>query len=995
MPVSSSRSCPIFIERDDELAVLEHALAAAWAGTGQLAFIEGEAGRGKSRLISEFVSRAERVGALVIVGACSDRDRDFPFSPFVDAFRQWLASVNGNQADRLRPDLWSLSSLLPELAMSASDREGSPLPPEQEKRRLFEAIRSTLTRLATESSRPLLLVLEDLHWADSSSLQLLELLPRRLATTPILIVGSIRSGESNRDLTHCLGSLRRARAVTELSLAPLSGAAVDRMLEAMLPAPPPPAIARAIRSRTDGNPFFVEEIVAILPKRTDPRWLSGEGELPATVEEAILLQFANLEPEPATLADLVAVAGQSIHHVVLREAADLSEPELQRRLDPLLERGLLIESDEPGRRRYAFRHALTHEVLRSRLPASSRRALHRRVRAALEQVSPSGATISPELAGEIGFHAHASAEWDKALIYAMAAGDAAWQVRAVVEALAHDRRALDAATSLHSEHEPELQRRCGAALTLLGSLEPAQVALETALRLARDRGQVEIEQATLADLSAFFASRDYAAARRYAESSLAVARQIGEPIRIGRALNRLGNVLTNQLQFDTGRALHDEALAIFERLGERWGSADCLDLIGMARYLAGDIVEARAAFGRAAAVFTELGDSERVASALTSRGLYLAMIDGACATSEGPDQYRVDAAEGLRLARELSWRAGEAYALVALACADLGDGLFGNARQMAELALRISEDIDHQQWQIIALLTLSLVDASECAIDSARDRLRTAAPLARSVGADQWTERIESWLAALKPLADLPDAPRSQSPPASIGQRRLSIAAVERALSERRFADAIENTNRLLRGAAGPRPAEMLRLHAESLAGLNLLDEADAAFLEARRIAEAVGPTCQRWQIAIGRSRLWEEQNPSIAAAELVLARSEIMALAESEPDTERREAFLRAPAFRQIVAPAGRRRTRDRATPGGLTQREQEVAQRITGGMSNKEIARDLSISEKTVEMHVSSGLGKLGFTSRAQLAVWVARGELEAKNDTGENGSHTQGFP
>ncbi|MGH6754015.1 MAG: helix-turn-helix domain-containing protein, partial [Bradyrhizobium sp.] len=264
-----------------------------------------------------------------------------------------------------------------------------------------------------------------------------------------------------------------------------------------------------------------------------------------------------------------------------------------------------------------------------------------------------------------------------------------------------------------------------------------------------------------------------------------------------------------------------------------------------------------------------------------------------------------------------------------------------------------------------------------------------------SVGADQWTERIEAWLAILQPLPDPPDAPQFNVRPASIGQRRRSITTIERALSERRFAEAIEGTTHLLRGATGPRPAEILRLHAEALAGIGQPDEADAAFLEARRIAETAGPTCQRWQIAIGRSRLWEERDPSIATAELVLARSQIMALAQSEPNDERRDAFLRAPDFQQIVAPAGRRRTRDNATPGGLTLREQEVARCIAGGMSNKEIARNLSISEKTVEMHVSSGLGKLGFASRAQLAVWVVRGELEPGDDTGKSGSYTQGFP
>lgn len=995
MPVSSPRSCPVLIERQEELATLERALAAARSGRHQLIFVEGESGSGKTRLIGDFALLSKQAGAQVMIGACSDRDRDFPFAPFVDALRQWLASAPRSQTTLLDSDHSLFSAILPELSSRPAEREGVPLPPEQEKRRLFEAICSLLARLATANAGPLLLVLEDLHWADSSSLQLIELLPRRLAVTPIVIAGSIRSGVPNHYLSRCLQTLRRARSVTELTLAPLSDSGIDRMLEAMLPTPPLPALASAIRTRADGNPFFVEEIVATLPDRIAPRWIAGTGVLPETIEEVILLQFSGLDSETAALADLAAVAGRSVSHRLLREASGLAETDLAERLDPLLERGLLVASFEPGEHRYAFRHALTHDVLRAQLPPSARRALHERVSAALERSAPVDALITPELAGEIGFHAHAAADWDKALIYATLAGDAAWRVRAVVESLRHDRRALDAAIALRSNREPELHRRCGTALTLLGALEPAQTELEIALAQARARGLIEVEQATLADLAAFFASRDYATAKHHAEASLALARQINDPVRIGRALNRLGNVLTNQLQFEEGRALHDEALAIFKQRGDHWGSADCLDLIGMARYLAGDVMEARDAFERAAAIFAELGDYERVASALTSRGLYLAVIDGACATSDGPEHYRTDAAEGLRLARELSWRAGEAYALVALACADLGNGRFGDARRQAELALRIVEDLDHHQWKIISLFTLGLIDASELATDYARDRFDAALLLARAAGADQWAERLEAWITALQPDAEQADLPFSAARPASIGQRRRLISAIERALSDGRYADANQGAERLLRGATGPRPPEVLRLHAEALAGLGRFDEADAVFLEARRMVDAAGPHCQRWRISMGRAQLWEERDPAIAMAESALARSDILQLADSEPDEKRREVFLHNPAFRNVVAPSGRRRTRDSVAPGGLTQREQEVAQCIAAGMSNKVIAHNLSISEKTVEMHVSSSLGKFGFSSRAQLAAWVARGGIATRDDTGTERTPSQGFP
>jgi DNA-binding CsgD family transcriptional regulator/predicted negative regulator of RcsB-dependent stress response len=406
----------------------------------------------------------------------------------------------------------------------------------------------------------------------------------------------------------------------------------------------------------------------------------------------------------------------------------------------------------------------------------------------------------------------------------------------------------------------------------------------------------------------------------------------------------------------------------------------------MARFLAGDVFEAREAFGRAAAIFAELGDTERVASALTSRGLYLAVVDGPCATSEPPDVYETDAETGLRLCREIAWRSGEAYALVSLACAALGAGQLGAAQRHADEALAIAEDIDHPQWSVIALLTKGILDVELGMIDGARQLFERALDLAGAAGAAQWSERLHAWIGYCQVssgelevplLADLVDADTPPTVrPRSIGERRALAGLAKRDLMRNQPREALTWVDRLLTGAAGPRPAAALLMRGDVLAALGQTAEADAAYQEARRTASTIGPRFILWRVATARARLWRDQDPAVVAEETARARAEIEALAATVTDPARRETFLAMPDIQPWAKPAGRRRTDAGAgaDPGQLTRREREVAVRVAQGLSNRQIASALFIAEKTVEMHVSGCLSKLGFTSRTQLATWVA---------------------
>lgn len=232
------------IGRDRECALGTQLLTEAAAGQCALLLVSGEAGIGKPPL----------------AGMCQEQDRDYPFAPFVDALHQWSHDAG---ADTVRTLIGEqrhiLAQILPELGVSDAT-DVPPLSPEQKLRRIFEAFATLLTQLCTR--QPLLLMLEDLHWADATSLELLRLLPRRLAHTRLLIVATMRTDEPAGILGPWFAALQRNRLLTRLDLPPLAEPDVARMIEVLLHAPAPPAFVATINRRAEGgNPFFVEEIV--------------------------------------------------------------------------------------------------------------------------------------------------------------------------------------------------------------------------------------------------------------------------------------------------------------------------------------------------------------------------------------------------------------------------------------------------------------------------------------------------------------------------------------------------------------------------------------------------------------------------------------------------------------------------------------------------------------------------------------------------------------
>ncbi len=249
--------CPIMVGRDRELSAARRLLSGAAGGTGTMLLVSGEAGIGKSRLARALTGAAGDEGFRTLEGACDERDRDLPFAVFIDCLRQELHGGGHRIGQLLGKNVDPFARLLPELRPPGPER--STTAAEQEKRRIFEAFADLFVGLSRE--RPLLLLLEDLHWADETSLELLRLLPRRVASASVVILATARSDEPESPLDHWLASMERRRLLTRLELSPLNGAEVASMIKATLGRPPPTAAVAAIQRRAEGNPFLVEEFL--------------------------------------------------------------------------------------------------------------------------------------------------------------------------------------------------------------------------------------------------------------------------------------------------------------------------------------------------------------------------------------------------------------------------------------------------------------------------------------------------------------------------------------------------------------------------------------------------------------------------------------------------------------------------------------------------------------------------------------------------------------
>jgi class 3 adenylate cyclase len=385
--VARTALCPVLIRRDDELGVLEDALLAARRGESRFVVLAGEAGIGKTRLSRELTREARELGCAVLSGGASDAEVSLPYLPFVEAIGNYL---DEQDLDRLRealgPALGELGQLFPGLA---GDRLPEPTnDPGQAKLRLFEAVVSLLALPARD--RTLLLVIEDVHWADASTRELLDYLARRLTDLPSLIVVTYRADELHRrhPFLPTLQGWRRSGVADILELEPLSEDGIGEMLAAILG---PDSVDRELHElmleRTEGNPFVLEEMLREVVESSG----SGDGldsdavgrtRLPESVRHAILLRVQRLGDERSAVLESAAALGRSFDAEMLLAVSGEPESTVHDALEAAISQQL-IEEDPARPGRYSWRHALTQEAIYAEIVTPRRQSIHSRAAEAL------------------------------------------------------------------------------------------------------------------------------------------------------------------------------------------------------------------------------------------------------------------------------------------------------------------------------------------------------------------------------------------------------------------------------------------------------------------------------------------------------------------------------------------------------------------------------------------------------------------------------------
>jgi predicted ATPase len=432
-----------FVGRERELRALGERLRRALAGAGSLVLVAGDAGIGKTRTLGEFAGTARARGALTPWGASFEGDWHPPYGPWVEALGDVARSLDPAS---LRRDLGAgapvLARLLPELAATLGEVPAlAPLGPEEERFRLFDAVAQFLVAVARH--RPVVLVLDDLHWTDRDSLQLLAYCGRFAARSGLVLVGAYRDAplDLGRPLADTLAVLCRQDGYEHLTLGGLSAGEVADYLARATRQPPPPALVRAIHAETGGNPFYlrqlwrhlVDERVAV---RQHGRWvLTGEigsAGVPQGVRHVLARRLARLSATTGTVLHAAAALTAGFDFAILRTITGLPEEVLLGCLDEAVGAGLLQVGRRPGGT-YDFVHPIVRHTLYDDLNPDRRARLHRRLAEALEQAHAAGTV---DAAAEIAVQYLASAALpgaDRGLEHALRAAEEA------AAAAAHER----------------------------------------------------------------------------------------------------------------------------------------------------------------------------------------------------------------------------------------------------------------------------------------------------------------------------------------------------------------------------------------------------------------------------------------------------------------------------------------------------------------------------------------------------------------------------
>ncbi len=980
------------VGRQAELDRLLGLLTAAAAGRPVVALVSGDAGVGKTRLVTELAAGAREHGLTVLSGRCAELADTIPYLPLADALRD---AATGPAA--AGPLIEAIASR-PVLARLLPDQGASPPPgadaPELAQQQMFGAVLGMLAELA--AATPVLLILEDLHWADGSTRDLVTFLSRVLHRERLAIVATYRTDDLHRrhPLRPVITELLRLPSVTAVHLGPLDPSAMAEHLTSLSSLPLDATALSQMITRAEGNAYYAEELLASS---------SPESGLPASLTDLLVARMERLSATAQQVLRAAAVTGRRVDDELVRQASGLAPPEYEEAVREAVAHQLLVPD---GRQGYAFRHALLREAIYADLLPGERTRLHARLAELLSDERRLAEVTGS--AAELAHHCLASHDIPGALAASVRAGQEAERLAAPAEAHRHydealslwdrvsdpeklagvDRgslafsSALSAADSgqigravqqlrrllgfLGDDGDPALVCRVNERLSYFlldtddvdGALTAAEIAVEA---LPADPPRWERARALATHARGLLSMQDLQPARSRAQQARAAARAARAPRVEADALVTLG-LISEQ----TGR--HQEAIGLFARALRQARGADVLG------------VELRAAF-QLARIHLELGDlaaaagpahegthrAQEAGLELAPYGLDLQYLHYLTHYADGSWDHAQQIADGfvVRVANNAEARLSAMALFV-----DVARGRASVEERRAWLEPFLATDLfieyigrgllaEHALWQ----------GDGQAAVAGAEATIRAALAWAEGYG----PQVIRAAAVGLSALADRARQARAA------GDEDSAAAAVDAARSMHEAARqgaAYEMRPEFVLGKDGR--GWLARAEAEW--GRANGDNDPGAW---QAVVDAFGTG---FVYESARSR-WRLAEALAEAGDREAAQREWLIAVQAADD-------LAAAPLRAALADLGRRARLGRpaapghgpgqawAGPGGrgplaaLTARELEVLRLMAAGQSNKEIGAELFITAKTASVHVSNILAKLGASSRTEAAA-IAHGQ------------------
>lgn len=988
------------VGRSAELERLEAAYAAACTGESRAVVIGGEAGIGKTSLVDSFVAAARSRGAEVLSGACLELTAgEIPYQPFVAALRTLTRSVEpGRLPALLGPARGEIGRLLPELGSvgrppTAPDDTGAQA-------RLFELILGVVERLARD--RPVVVVIEDVQWADTASRDLLMFLVRTLRTAPVLFLATVRTDDiaARRPIVSLLAELERDPRVDRIELERLGRVDCAALFERLLGRRPTHVEVDDLMDRAAGNPFFIEQLF--------DAGIGERGDLPYQLRDIVTARIAGLSDAGQAVLRAASAAGRRLDDRLLSCVMERPAVEIRSGLAEVIAAGILVRADDDDDPEtpngHAFRHAILAEVIYEGLFAGERIALHAGYARCLFELH---GTAVP--AAELAFHWDAARDDDRALAARARAAREAERAHAYADALRHYERALvlwervDDPLELTDGDKARLLLAAAETAVRTGEYQRA-VALGSDAVAALDPAVDPVRAGEASERLRWFQweAGDRAGAERSVREALDLLPEAPPSGTRARAVAHLAGILLFTFRWSEARVLADEAIAMAQVVGERSVEAFGLGVRALARAFLGEVDEGVADLRAALAIAVDVGSIDGVALGYANLAVLFDRVGRA-------EEALATAMEGFRQVERLGLARTHGGVMLGHAARVLVDlGRWDDADRITREGLERGAPGRAGVW---LLTNRGRLEARRGDLAAASEHLAEARHLDEGLGGTEFRTML------LAAEAELAVAERRFGEVRGLADEGLAIAAAGglpepglawlAVLALRAEAELADQAR--ARGAAdtaeesADRAAEILvaiEVVAGRLPGPTEVTGTRASAIlslchgEVSRIVGAPDPA--PWATAALAWRELERPHPMAYArfreAEAILAtrgpRDDAAAALREANDTAAR--LGAGPLLGEITLLARQARIDiDLAHPAaesgqghrlGLTPREEEVLRLVAGGWTNQQIADELFISRKTASVHVSNILAKLGVDSRVEAAAIAHRTGLGA---------------